>query len=242
MSKILFQFLIILFISCSSRNTSINSEYEGKYFANQTLTILPIYEDSLVCSNLTSVCESFNVETINGKSFLCDTLNGTIKVYAPRYSKGITINSVQNNIDWFKNYDVASNFMIVKKRLTNNETILFKIPKKIFLDSLGIKSDFVLSFSKVSVGNYSPNSATSMPMNSGITIGVTSSYTGELKATTEFIIWDYEQNKAMKFGIQSSSIEVNSLSNSSNNSDKWKSIFRMITKDLFNDTPFDGGF
>jgi hypothetical protein len=81
-----------------------------------------------------------------------------------------------------------------------------------------------------------------MPMNSGITIGITSSYTGELKATTEFIIWDYGQNKAMKFGIQSSSIEVNSLSNSSNNSDKWKSIFRMITKDLFNDTPFDGGF
>ncbi len=140
------------------------------------------------------------------------------------------------------NMSNASNFMIVKKKLANNETILFKIPQKKFLDSLGIKSDFILSFSKVSVGDYSPSSATSMPMNSGITIGITSSYTGELNATTGFIIWDYEQNKAMKFGIQSSSIEVNSLSNSSNNSDKWKSIFRMITKDLFNDTPFDGGF
>lgn len=242
MSKILILFLIILLVSCSSTKTSINSDYEDKYFANQTLTILPIHQDSLNCSNITGVCESFQVEAINGKSFLCDTLNGTIKVYAPRYSKGITINSITNYADWFKQYDNASNFMIVKKKLANNETILFKIPQKKFLDSLGIKSDFVLSFSKVSVGDYSPSSATSMPMNSGITIGITSSYTGELNATTGFIIWDYEQNKAMKFGIQSSSIEVNSLSNSSNNSDKWKSIFRMITKDLFNDTPFDGGF
>lgn len=242
MSKILFQFLIILFISCSSRNTSINSEYEGKYFANQTLTILPIHEDSLNCSNISGVCESFQVEAINGKSFLCDTLNGTIKVYAPRYSKGITINSVTNYADWFKQYNNALNFMIVKKRLTNDETILFKIPKKKFLDSLGIKSDFVLSFSKVSVGDYSPNYNTTTTENFGIRTEHTYSIKGEFKANTEFIIWDYALNKAMKYGVQSSSVELNVLSNSDNNLEKWKSIFRMITKDLFNDTPFDGGF
>jgi len=242
MSKILFQFLIILFISCSSRNTSINSEYEDKYFANQTLTILPIHEDSLNCSNITGVCESFNVPTFNGKSFLCDTLNGTIKVYAPRYSKGITINSVTNYADWFKQYNNALNFMIVKKRLNNNETILFKIPKKKFLDSLGIKSDFVLSFSKVSVGGYSPNYVTRTTETSGVRTEHTYTITGEFTAITEFIIWDYALNKAIKYGVQSSSVELNVLSNSDNNLEKWKSIFRMITKDLFNDTPFNGGF
>ena len=242
MSKILILFLAILFVSCSSTNTSINSDYADKYFANQTLTILPIHEDSLVCSNITGVCESFNVETINGKSFLRDTLNGTIKVYAPRYSKGIAINSVPNISEWFKQYDDASNFMIVKKKLDNNETIQFKIPKKIFLDSLGIKSDFVLSFSKISIGGYSPNYVTIPSTNSGATMGITTSISGEFTAVTEFIIWDYKLNKAMKYGIQSSSIELNSLTNSDNNSDKWKSIFRMMTKDLFNDTPFDRGF
>ena len=193
-------------------------------------------------SDINGFCESFNVETYNGKSFLCDTLNGTIKVYAPRYSKGITINSVQNNIDWFKYYDVTSNFMIVKKRLDNNETILFKITQKKFLDSLGIKSNFVLSFSKISVGDYSPNYVTTTTENFGIRTENTYSITGEFKANTEFIIWDYALNKAMKFGIQSSSIELNSFSSSDSNSDKWKSVFRMMTKDLFNDTPFYGGF
>jgi len=238
MSKILILFLAILLVSCSSTNTSINSDYADKYFANQTLTILPIHQDSISSSNLIGICESFNVDIYNGKSFLCDTLNGTIKVYAPRYSKGITINSVPNYSDWFKQYNNASNFMIVKKKPANNETIQFKIPKKSFLDSLGIKSNFVLSFNKVSIGGYSPNIISSMPPTSGITTSIS----GELKATSEFIIWDYALNKAMKFGIQSSSIELSSFSNSDSNSDKWKSIFRMIAKDLFNDTPFDGGF
>ncbi len=242
MSKILILFLAILFLSCSSTKTSIDSDYADKFFANQTLTILPIHKDSVNSSDINGFCESFNVETYNGKSFLCDTLNGTIKVYAPRYSKGITINSVQNNIDWFKYYDVTSNFMIVKKRLDNNETILFKIPKKKFLDSLGIKSNFVLSFSKISVGDYSPNYVTTTTENFGIRTENTYSITGEFKANTEFIIWDYALNKAMKFGIQSSSIELNSFSSSDSNSDKWKSVFRMMTKDLFNDTPFYGGF
>ena len=132
--------------------------------------------------------------------------------------------------------------MIVKKRLDNNETILFKIPQKKFLDSLGIKSNFVLSFSKISVGDYSPNYVTTTTENFGIRTENTYSITGEFKANTEFIIWDYALNKAMKFGIQRSSIELNSFSSSDSNSDKWKSVFRMMTKDLFNDTPFYGGF
>lgn len=238
MSKILILFLAFLFVSCSSTNTSINSDYADKYFANQTLTILPIHQDSISSSNIIGICESFNVDIYNGKSFLCDTLNGTIKVYAPRYSKGIQINTVTDNSYWSKTNQDASNFMIVKKNLDNNETIQFKIPKKSFLDSLGIKSNFVLSFNKVSIGGYSPNIISSMPATSGITTSIS----GELKATSEFIIWDYALNKAMKFGIQSSSIELSSFSNSDSNSDKWKSIFRMIAKDLFNDTPFDGGF
>ena len=242
MSKILILFLAILFLSCSSTKTSIDSDYADKFFANQTLTILPIHKDSVNCSDINGFCESFNVETYNGKSFLCDTLNGTIKVYAPRYSKGITINSVPNYADWFEQYNNASNFMIVKKKLTNNETIQFKIPKKKFLDSLGIKSNFVLSFSKISVGNYSPNYVTTTTENFGIRTENTYSITGEFKANTEFIIWDYALNKAMKFGIQSSSIELNSFSSSDSNSDKWKSVFRMMTKDIFNDTPFYGGF
>ena len=242
MSKIVILFLTILLVSCSSTNTSINSDYADKYFANQTLTILPIHEDSLGSSNISGICESFDIDIVNCKSFLRDTLNGTIKVYAPRYSKKITINSVPNNIDWFKKLEDDSNYIIVKKRLDNNEYIRFKIPKKRFLDSLGIKSDFVLSFNKVSVGGYSPNMANSMPANGGITIGATSSFSGDLTARTEFIIWDYALNKAMKYGIQMSSVELNVLSNSDNNSDKWKSIFRMISKDLFKDTPFDGGF
>lgn len=240
MSKILILFFTILFVSCSSTNTSINSDYADKYFANQTLTILPIHQDSISSSNLIGICESFNVDIYNGKSFLCDTLNGTIKVYAPRYSKGIQINSVTDYNYWSKTNEYASNFIIVKKNLDNNETIQFKIPKKSFLDSLGIKSNFVLSFNKVSIGGYSPNLISTMPISTMPSI--TTSISGELKATSEFIIWDYALNKAMKFGIQSSSIELSKISNSDSNSDKWKSIFRMIAKDLFNDTPFDGGF
>ena len=242
MFKIIILFIVTLFIACSSTNTSINSYYADKYFANQTLTILPIHEDCLNCSNITGVCESFNVETFNCKSFLRDTLNGTIKVYAPRYSKGIRINSVPNNEDWFKHYNNASNFIIVKKNLDNDKTISFKIPKKKFLDSLGIKSDFVLSFSKVIVGDYSPNYVTNTTETFGMRTEHTYSITGEFKGITEFIIWDYALNKEMKYGVQSSSIELNVLSNSDNNSEKWKSIFRMITKNLFNDTPFDAGF
>lgn len=243
MSKYLFVlFIVVLLVSCSSTNTSINSDYADKYFANQTLTILPIHEDSLSSSNITGICESFNVDILNVKSFLRDTLNGTIKVYAPRYSKKIAINSVPDNIDWFKRFDDVSNFMIIKKKLVNNETIKSKIPKKSFLDSLGIKSDFVLSFSKVTVGNYSPNYVTNTTETFGMRTEHTYSITGEFTGITGFIIWDYALNKEMKYGVQSSSIELDALSNSDNNSEKWKSIFRMITKDLFSDTPFDGGF
>lgn len=235
-------FVLVLFVSCSSTNTSIDSDYADKYFANQILTILPLHVDSLISSDITGFSQSFDINSSNAKSFMCDTLNNTIKIYAPRYSKKITIKSIPDNSNWFKSFDIASNFMFVKKKLDNNETIKFKIPKKSFLDSIGIKSDFVLSFNKVIIGGYSPNYITTPVTTSGVTMGITSSISGEFKATSEFIIWDYSLNKPMKFGIQSSSIELSSLSNSDNNSEKWKSIFRMIAKDLFNDTPFDAGF
>jgi len=248
MKLFILSFVLMAFIiscSTSSNTTLVNEKYTWKQNTKKDLIIFPIQYNSLSILNGDDVVDDFEVDSANIKSFIYDTLSKSLLFNSKSCTRLLTIVNGKKLFDWDSMIKDKNNYQQINQKIDKKYKSTFLVPKKDLLPS-DYSNSYALIIKKLLIGRnvdrqpgapmYIPGQTVSTPGGSIQMPGTYSSgWTPEnLGARTEFIIWDYEKNEFVKYGIVVSKVEFPFGMSTST----WLDLFKTIPLELYEDTPF----
>lgn len=239
--------ILVLFSGCSTsiKTTLLNENYQLQQNTKKDLIIFPIQYDSLSILNWDDVVDDFEVDSANSKTFIYDTLNNSLLINSKSCTRLLTIIDGKKLFDWNTMIKDKNNYQQINQKIDKKYKATFLIPKKELLTEEHSNS-YALIINRITIGRNIERLPGTMTYTSGQTVSTpggsfqtpghwNSGWTPEyLGARTEFIIWDYEKNDFVKFGLITSKEEFSFGMSTST----WLTFFKTIPLNLYEDTPF----
>lgn len=217
-------------------NVKVDESSSNLIMTDRTITFFPFPDSVVTVEDYSDIFKSYDVDSTLAPVLLRDSLYNYLLNDSYRTVTNVKINkeNLLNTVD--DNFSDTSKYYKLLKMIHTEDLYTFYIPKEQYLKELNIDPDLILIISNVQTGH---DFLITQPMNTmntgtGVYFGIgTSKQILGLKV--EFIIWDYNENKPIKFG------EIVARTDQSyyESGEIWKASYENLIKEIVSRTPFE---
>jgi len=223
----------LIVISCSQTSVYLNPEYVNKDYSERELLIFPVTDDGIVVENPKDVTDDFPFDNREAAMVIRDLFMTVLLTEFPNKVSNVTIvDSIFDYSTLRLQNDPESYFQEGRTVEEEGKIYSFSIPKENYLKELGFNADLVYVINSIYFSRSDKSGVWSVGGSSGT---VFTPDRPSLIAVVKFIIWDYELDKEVGYGIfQTDTGFMWKLE-----AENWFSHFNWIATDMAKYSPFN---
>jgi len=225
----------ISLISCSSGIKIISEDYYQQDLTSKLLTIMPVLQNNIHLSVMSEMVELLESDS----TFIYESIQDSVaKIIYERLDHYMSRAILDEQI-----YPSDVNLMLSDRTLYNQIELFlpemkiwdtFDYPKKEIASIISEFPEKIFYINMISIGKIKPQNTVFSNSSKGSVIVVGDSE-DLLKISAKYIIWDYEQNQAVSYGI----IDSYAIIEAGLNPNLFIFAVQHLTDQIFKDTPFD---
>jgi hypothetical protein len=209
-------------------------------YSDRTLTFFPFSDKVVTVYNPESVTKVYNIDSSFASTLIRDSLYNYFCHKSNSTVTNVKLSDVELPTEISEDDTSTANYFPLTKNLDIDKSYTFMIPNEEYLNSLNVEPDIILVINKIETGDSSMfmshgnNIAnfSSGAISGGIGTGSSTPY---LSINLEFILWDYKNNKPIKYG----NILVKTDQSHYNEDEIWNASYKNVIKEIVYRTPFE---